>query len=104
MTIRLHGCHPSVIERDESARDGGRWIGPARAFDALIAATAIARGIPLYTCNPSDFDGIEPKLELKDASEMGRLADALKAGGFHEEEVEKIFWQNGEQYLKDILG
>lgn len=52
----------------------------------------------------SDFDGIEPKLELKDASEMGRLADALKAGGFHEEEVEKIFWQNGEQYLKDILG
>ena len=52
----------------------------------------------------SDFDGIEPKLELKDASEMGRLADALKAGGFHEGEVEKIFWQNGEQYLKDILG
>ena len=31
----------------------------ARAFDALIAATAIARGIPLYTCNPGDFDGIE---------------------------------------------
>jgi hypothetical protein len=31
----------------------------ARAYDALIAATAIAEGIPLYTCNPDDFSGIE---------------------------------------------
>ena len=35
----------------------------ARSFDALIAATAIANGLPLYTCNPSDFDGI-PGLDL----------------------------------------
>jgi tRNA(fMet)-specific endonuclease VapC len=31
----------------------------ARAHDALIAATAIAAGMPLYTCNPSDFAGID---------------------------------------------
>lgn len=31
----------------------------ARAYDALIAATAIAHGLPLYTANPSDFAGIE---------------------------------------------
>ena len=31
----------------------------ARAYDALIAATAIANGLPLYTCNPSDFRGIQ---------------------------------------------
>ena len=31
----------------------------ARAFDTLIAATAISRGLPLYTCNPRDFDGID---------------------------------------------
>jgi predicted nucleic acid-binding protein len=30
----------------------------ARAYDALIAAAAIAEGIPLYTCNPGDFAGI----------------------------------------------
>lgn len=52
----------------------------------------------------SDFDGIEPKLELKDASEMGRLAEALKKGGFKESEIEKIFWWNGERYLEDVLG
>jgi predicted nucleic acid-binding protein len=31
----------------------------ARAFDALIAATAIANGLPLYTANPDDFAGID---------------------------------------------
>jgi tRNA(fMet)-specific endonuclease VapC len=36
----------------------------ARAYDALIAATAIAHGVPLYTCNPADFAGIS-QLELR---------------------------------------
>ena len=31
----------------------------ARAFDALIAAISIANGLPLYTCNPADFEGID---------------------------------------------
>lgn len=31
----------------------------ARAYDALIAAAAIAEGVPLYTCNPDDFAGID---------------------------------------------
>ncbi|HWH98473.1 MAG TPA: type II toxin-antitoxin system VapC family toxin [Pseudolysinimonas sp.] len=30
----------------------------ARAFDALIAATALAHELPLYTANPDDFVGI----------------------------------------------
>ena len=31
----------------------------ARTFDAMIAAVAIANDLPLYTCNPSDFEGID---------------------------------------------
>jgi len=31
----------------------------ARAYDALIAATAIASELPLYTCNPDDFREID---------------------------------------------
>ncbi len=30
----------------------------ARAYDALIAATAISNGLPLYTTNPDDFSAI----------------------------------------------
>jgi len=36
----------------------------ARPYDALIAATAMANGLPLFTCNPTDFDGI-PGLDLR---------------------------------------
>jgi hypothetical protein len=41
-----------------SLRRSGRKPA-ARALDALIAATAIANGLPLYTCNPGDFAGID---------------------------------------------
>jgi predicted nucleic acid-binding protein len=36
----------------------------ARSYDAMIAATAIANELPLYTCNPADFEGIDG-LELR---------------------------------------
>lgn len=41
-----------------SLRHGGRKPA-ARAYDALIAATAIANGLPVFTCNPGDFEGID---------------------------------------------
>jgi tRNA(fMet)-specific endonuclease VapC len=41
-----------------SLRGSGRKTS-ARAFDALIAATAIANGLPLYSANPRDYAGIE---------------------------------------------
>lgn len=40
-----------------SLRQAGRKV-QARAYDAMIAATAIANGLPLYTVNPADFEGL----------------------------------------------
>ncbi len=45
----------------------GRKPRGRRAVDLLIAATAIANHLPLYTCNPQDLDGLEPLLEIVDA-------------------------------------
>lgn len=41
-----------------SLRRSGRTTS-ARAYDALIAATALSTGLPIYTCNPADFAGID---------------------------------------------
>ena len=40
-----------------SLRSAGRKPS-ARAYDALIAATAVAHALPLYTANPDDFAAI----------------------------------------------
>jgi tRNA(fMet)-specific endonuclease VapC len=45
-----------------SLRRSGRKTS-ARTYDAMIAATAIANDLPLYTCNPDDFEGID-RLEV----------------------------------------
>jgi predicted nucleic acid-binding protein len=41
-----------------SLRRSGRKAS-ARAYDAMIAAVALANGLPLYTCNPDDFASID---------------------------------------------
>lgn len=51
----------------------------------------------------TDFDGIQPAVEVKDASEMPRLAEAFLAAGLTEAQVEKIFWKNAMRYLKEML-
>jgi predicted nucleic acid-binding protein len=42
----------------------GRKARGRRAVDMLIAATALARGLALYTCNPDDFAGLTEMLEV----------------------------------------
>lgn len=65
--------HP-VAFGAEAARAYGRiWAAVAaigrkprggRAVDLLIAATAMANGLPLYTRNPDDFAGLEGLVEI----------------------------------------
>jgi tRNA(fMet)-specific endonuclease VapC len=41
-----------------SLRRAGRKPA-ARAYDAMIAATALSQQLPVYTCNPNDFNKID---------------------------------------------
>lgn len=41
-----------------SLRQAGRKM-ESRQKDAMIAAIALANALPVYTCNPRDFEGIE---------------------------------------------
>ena len=43
---------------------GGRKARGKRAVDLLIAATALAAELPLYTRNPSDFDGLAALIDV----------------------------------------
>lgn len=42
----------------------GRKARGRRAFDLLIAATALAGELPLYTSNPADFDELDGLVEV----------------------------------------
>ena len=51
----------------------------------------------------TDFEGIKPNTEIKDASEMYRLYDAFKEAGLSVDQCEKLFWKNADRLLKEIL-
>lgn len=46
----------------------GRKPRGARAVDLMIAATALAHGLPLYTRNAKDLQGLDDLIEIVDVS------------------------------------
>ena len=64
---------PLPFARDEAraygrvyaaVRSAGRKARGRRFADLLIAATAVAADLPIYTRNPKDFGGLEKLLEI----------------------------------------
>ena len=51
----------------------------------------------------SDFDGINPNIELSDASKMGKLMQGLDKAGFTTEEIEKIGYKNALRVFKENM-
>lgn len=51
----------------------------------------------------SDFDGIDDHLELKDCSYIEMLESELRKNGFHESEIERIFYKNVLDLYKELL-
>jgi len=56
------GAARAFGEVASSLRRSGRKAA-ARTYDAMIAATALSSDLPVYTCNPDDFGGID-RLEV----------------------------------------
>lgn len=50
----------------------------------------------------SDYDGITSNVEMKDISEIGKLADALQKEKFKIDDIEKIFYKNALRIMKQI--
>ena len=56
---------PGVYGRVYAAiNSAGRKARGRRAMDLLIAATALAASLPLYTRNPDDFGALDELLEI----------------------------------------
>ncbi len=51
----------------------------------------------------SDFDGVPCELEIENASQMERLADAMAKAGFTSSETDDIFYKNVLRVYKEVL-
>ena len=52
----------------------------------------------------SDFDGIDNPVEVRNASGMQQIADAMSLAGFTVDEIEKVFYRNALRVYKQVLG
>lgn len=52
----------------------------------------------------SDFDGTKPPLEVANSGELGKLWNGLAGAGYHESELERIFFGNAARVIRQVLG
>lgn len=80
----------------------GRYYGSVKDIALHIRHIVEIGGINCIGLG-SDFDGIDNHLELKNCSLMYLLEQELKKIGFHESEIDKIFYQNVLAFYREVL-
>ena len=90
----LNYCSAFIEENDEG-------YTPIECMVKHIRHIADVGGIDCIGLG-SDFDGIESRLEIRDASGLPKFYEALKKY-FSEEEIEKIFYKNVLRVYKEVL-
>lgn len=80
-------------------------VNPVSTIERMVAMAVHERnigGIDVIGIG-TDFDGIEGNLEIKEPSQLERLAHALAKSGFTEREIDKIFWENALRVMKSAI-
>ena len=85
-SVRADGRCPSSVKR---MAEHARYIINVGGVDCLGLG--------------SDFDGIGGDLEMQDCSMLPMLEAELRKQGFHESEIEKIFYKNVLGLYKELL-
>ena len=86
----------AFLDPGEKPYSSVHWMGEHIEHIRQVAGIdAIALG--------SDFDGIEPDVEMGNCSGMPMLADELHRRGYSDDEIEKIFHGNALRILKEFL-
>lgn len=93
--IGLNFCADFLKENDDNKSRIADMVAHIRHIKEVGGIEVCAIG--------SDFDGIESDVEIHDASQHQKLADALLADGFTEEEVCNIMGANVTKLLHHIL-
>ncbi len=91
--LNFYGCF--LNETNDSHSTVARMAAHARHILNVGGSGCLGLG--------SDFDGISGELEIRDCSQMHRLADELERQHFTGTEIENILWRNVMRVYRELL-